>query len=380
MRVLFTGAPITGHLLPLFPLARAFRRRGDTVVFLVPRSVAGLFTDEDVETLFAGAESDDIVAETNKRTGANVAAGEGGRDAALEVFVTARLDLSLDACTAAAREWGPDLVIHDPMDFVAPYIATVCAVPHVVHTFGPDVSADFIRAATKRAVRDYAARGAQWQAPRWTVDICPPDLQVDDWQQPAGWTPLRPEAHRAGPRALAREPKSLTGDPKVLLTFGTVSNDPAVLSPLINALTAHGVIPRVTLSTTTSADDFTVDHAEVAFETFMPYDALLDGIDIVLGHGGAGTVLGALTAGLPLVLIPQGADQGGQAARAAAAGAAVRIPADAADPAAVARAVLDMAKDPEYRRNARKVARSIAAMPSSDEVAGRLASEIRAKR
>ena len=143
---------------------------------------------------------------------------------------------------------------------------------------------------------------------------------------------------------------------------------------LINELIAHGISPRVTLSTSTSAEDFVVDHSKVSFETFMPYNVLLDGIDIVLAHGGAGTVLGALAAGLPLVLVPQGADQGGQTARAAAAGAAVHIPADAADPAAVVRAVLDAAKDPDYRRDARKLARSIAAMPSSDEVAARLAS------
>jgi len=93
----------------------------------------------------------------------------------------------------------------------------------------------------------------------------------------------------------------------------------------------------VTTGTTTSPDDFAVDHDLVTFEDFLPYDELLKDIDVVVAHGGAGTNLGALTAGIPLVLAPQGADQGGQAERAAAAGGAILIPPEKFTPEAIAR-------------------------------------------
>lgn len=362
-------------MLPLLPLARAFRRRGDDVAVMVPASSADLFAGEGFETLTAGAESPAVRAEVARRTGADVRTSSD-RDAAIEAFVSARLDLSVDACTPVVQRWRPDVVIHDPMDFVGPYVASVCEVPHAVLTFGADVSADFIRASSERAVRNYAVRGVRWRPPRWVLDICPPDVQVEDWQAPRGRIALRPEAHRAAGGTRQRRPKPLTGDPKVLITFGTIFTDPAVLSPLINELIAHGAGLRVTLGTTTSPDDYTVDHTRVTFEDFLPYDLLLDGIDLVVSHGGAGTSLGALAAGLPLVLLPQGADQGGQAERVAAAGAAVHITSETFDPVMVARTVIDVANEPDYRENAQKIARRIAAMPTPDEVADRLAAAL----
>ncbi len=346
---------------------------------MVPASLAHLSADEGLETLTAGAESQDVMGEVARRTGVNVRTSSDV-DAVIEAFVSARLDLSADECASAAHRWRPDLVIHDPMDFVGPYLASVCDVPHAVHTFGADVSAGFIRASTDRATRDYAARGVRWREPRWVLDICPPDLQVEGWAAPPGWTALRPDAHRAAPGLQPRTPEPLTGDPKVLTTFGTVFTDPSVLRPLVRELVARGAGVRVTLGTTTSPGDFAVDSDQVVFEDFLPYETLLDGMDVVLAHGGAGTNLGALATGLPLVLLPQGADQGGQAERVAAAGAAVVVTADPADPAAVARTVVEVATSPEYRESARRIARRIASMPTPEEVAARVAAEWAAER
>ncbi|QIQ02197.1 glycosyltransferase [Streptomyces liangshanensis] len=379
MRVLFSGVPAYGHLIPLLPLARAFRARGDEVALMVPASLAHLAADEGLEALIAGAESQDVIAEVGRRTGVDVRRS-GDVDAVIEAFVTARLDLSADACADAAHRWRPDLVIHDPMDFVGPYLASVRDVPHAVHTFGADVSAGFIRASTDRATRDYAARGVGWREPRWVLDICPADLQVEGWEAPPGWQALRPEAHRAAVGVRPRTPEPLTGDPKVLMTFGTIFSDPSVLNPLLRGLLAHGAGVRVTLGTTMSPGDFALDSDRVVFEDFLPYESLLDGVDVVLAHGGAGTNLGALAAGLPLVLLPQGADQGGQAERVAAAGAAVVVTSDPADPAEVARTVVEVATSPPYRESARRIARRIAAMPTPGEVADRLADTWAAER
>ncbi|MFJ2645234.1 glycosyltransferase [Streptomyces sp. NPDC087420] len=361
--------------MPLLPLARAFRARGDEVALMVPASLVPVFADEDVDMLAAGADSSAVMAEVTRRTGLDVRTNSGVE---VEAFVTTRLDLSVEECVPAVQRWRPDLVIHDPLDFVGPYLAAVRGVPHAVLTFGADVSAAFRRTCADRAVRDYAARGVPWQEPRWVLDICPPALQVDGWQPPPGRLPLRPEAHRAPAGASPRPPDPVSGRPRILITFGTLFTDPAVLGPLISELTAHGAGVRVTLGTTTSVGDFTVDHARVTFEEFLPYDLLLDGIDVVVAHGGAGTNLGALAAGCPLVLIPQGADQKGHAERVAAAGAAVHLDSASSDPAALARTVLDVAAQPGPRANARNIARQIAAMPAPGEVAAQLAAELAA--
>ena len=40
-------------------------------------------------------------------------------------------------------------------------------------------------------------------------------------------------------------------------------------------------------------------------ERFVPLDRLLTGVSAVVSHGGGGTILAALSRGLPLVLLPR---------------------------------------------------------------------------
>jgi UDP:flavonoid glycosyltransferase YjiC (YdhE family) len=372
MRILISGVPGHGHLLPLLPLARAFQRRGDSVAIMVPPSYVPVFFGEDMEVLVAGADNSTVIAEVLRRTGEDVR-GECTQSAMVEAFTTARLDLSVDEAVEVARDWGPDLVVHDVMDFVGPFVAMACGARRVGHTFGSDVSADFIRVSTERSISDYRDRGIRWQPADWVADICPADLQVDGWRAPRGWLPLRPEAHRAPSLSLARKPLPLTGQARVLVTFGTIFTNPEVLTLLIRDLAGKGYGVRVALGAMVSAADFAIDADTVLFEEFRPYAELLDGVDVVVGHGGAGTNLGALAAGVPLVLIPQGADQGGQAERVAAAGAAITIAAEAMRPSTVSLAVADVLQQPSYRAAARTIADRIATMPSTDEVAALLA-------
>jgi UDP:flavonoid glycosyltransferase YjiC (YdhE family) len=375
VRVLITGVSGHGHLLPLLPLARAFRERGHRVAVMVPMSYVSVFGGEDMEVLVAGADSPAVIAEVLRRTGEDVR-GECTRSAVVEAFTTARNDLSVDDALPVVRDWRPDLVVHDVMDFLGPFVAIACDAHRVGHTFGSDVSADFIRACTQQSASDYRERGIRWRPADWVADICPSDLQVAGWTPPQGWLQLRPEAHRAPTGSVAGRPRPLTGHAKVLVTFGTVYTDPELLAPLIRDLTAKGYGVRVALGLTASSADFAVDRDTVAFEAFRPYAELLDDIDVVVGHGGAGTNLGALAAGIPLVLTPQGADQGGQAERVAAAGAAICVGPDAFSAEAVGRAVADVLEQCGYRTAARRIAGQIAAMPSTDEVAALLASQI----
>jgi hypothetical protein len=341
---------------------------------MVPGSYVSVFADEDIEVLVAGADNPEVIEEVVRRTGEDVRR-ECTQGAVVEAFTAARIDLSVDDMLPVARDWGPDLVVHDVMDFVAPFVAIACGACRVGHTFGSDVSASFIRVSTERTISEYRDRGIRWRPATWVADICPADLQVDGWQAPQGWVPLRPEPHRAPPESIVTKPQPLSGKASVLVTFGTIYTEPEVLSPLILDLTVKGYGVRVALGLTNSPSDFAVDRELVAFEAFRPYAELLDGIDVVVGHGGAGTNLGALAAGVPLVLIPQGADQGGQAERVVSAGAAASIAPDTRESRALGKAVADVLEQPSYRVAARRIADQIATMPATDQIAGLLASE-----
>jgi UDP:flavonoid glycosyltransferase YjiC (YdhE family) len=372
MRILFSCVPAHGHLIPLLPLARAFRARGHCVAFMVPAACVPVVADEDLHVLVAGADTPSVIAEVMRRTGENLM-GECTPEAEVEAFTTVRIDLSVDDSVAVAKAWRPDLVVHDLMDYVGPFVAAACSVERVSHTFGADVSAKFVRTAEAHAAAEYRARGVQWRPSSWVVDICPPELQVAEWRVPPGWLPMRPEAYQSPSTSQSTIPKPFTRKPAILVTFGTAFGNPDVLAPIIRALSARNFSLRVTLGPNQSRCEFPTDSEFVSFEEFRPYRELLEGVDVVVAHGGAGSNLGALSLGLPLVLAPQGADQGGQSERVAAAGAGICIPRDEFSPRRIAVAVNEILHNSAYRAAACKLARQIGDMPTPDDVAAILA-------
>jgi UDP:flavonoid glycosyltransferase YjiC (YdhE family) len=80
----------------------------------------------------------------------------------------------------------------------------------------------------------------------------------------------------------------------------------------------------------------------------------------VLTHGGHGTVIKALAAGVPLVIAPLGRDQPGNAARVVHAGAGLRVP-RTASAATLQRAIGQVLDDHRYRAAARRMAAILAA-------------------
>jgi UDP:flavonoid glycosyltransferase YjiC (YdhE family) len=85
--------------------------------------------------------------------------------------------------------------------------------------------------------------------------------------------------------------------------------------------------------------------------------------DVVVSHGGSGSVIGALAHGLPMVLIPMGADQPMNAARCADLGVARVLDAVAATPGIAREAVSAVLAEPSYRRAAELMRDEIAALP-----------------
>jgi UDP:flavonoid glycosyltransferase YjiC (YdhE family) len=93
----------------------------------------------------------------------------------------------------------------------------------------------------------------------------------------------------------------------------------------------------------------------------------------VISHGGLSTITAALTAGVPLICIPQGRDQSDNAERVAASGAG-RAVATGAPPAQIACALKELLADPAALHEARRFADVIAGLGGGDaatrEVAG----------
>ena len=160
------------------------------------------------------------------------------------------------------------------------------------------------------------------------------------------------------------------GRPLVYVTLGTVVSEPTLFRSLLDGLA--GLDGVAALVTTGKADPAALGSvpAGIRLERFVPQAAVLPRADAAVTHGGSGSTLGVLAHGVPLVLVPHAADQFDNAARAAAAGAAVVLQPDEVTPAAVAESLRRVLTEPDVRAGAASVAAEIQAMPGPDEAAG----------
>jgi UDP:flavonoid glycosyltransferase YjiC (YdhE family) len=120
--------------------------------------------------------------------------------------------------------------------------------------------------------------------------------------------------------------------------------------------------------------------ANVHIEAWVDQAKVVDEADLVVCHGGSGTVLGALAAGVPVVVVPLFADQFENGRRVAGCGAGLMIEPEEGD-ANRPRRILGHADVPRivdainavlgtvsYGRNARRIAREMSAAPTVDQV------------
>ncbi|MDX3656628.1 glycosyltransferase [Streptomyces sp. ID05-26A] len=368
MRILFSSVPQHGHLLPLFPLARAFAERGHEVAVLTAAGMAPVIEAQGLGHLPAGPLPDVLFAEVARRTGADPASAPTP-DSVAEFFAGTRVDLTADEALAAAKNFEPDLVVAELCDFVGPLVAAATDTPVATLAFGPPLPPVFTDAMEALARTRHEARGLPWQPRQWLLDTWPASMRADEWQQPEGWLPLRPEAFRQ-PGNFEKLPVSER--PRVLVTFGTWFGEPAKLSPLLRALSTVDADIVVTLGLATQPEEFDVDHERITFVGFTPMEELLDGVDVVVTHGGAGTTAAALMKGVPLVVLPQGADQFFQAERVAAARVGIALDPPSQTPQALVDAVRTVLGDVNIRENVTTISKEITAMPDAHEVAATL--------
>jgi MGT family glycosyltransferase len=151
-----------------------------------------------------------------------------------------------------------------------------------------------------------------------------------------------------------------SGRPLVLVGLSsTVMRQERLLQRAADAL---GQLPVRGLVTTGPAVDPAVIAAppNVTVAQWVRHADVLPHCSAVITHGGHGTVMKALIAGIPQVVVPLGRDQPDNAARVVYAGAGVRLRKNASARALRA-AVARVIEDPRYRAGAARMASRLAA-------------------
>jgi UDP:flavonoid glycosyltransferase YjiC (YdhE family) len=205
------------------------------------------------------------------------------------------------------------------------------------------------------------------------LDICPPSLQDSSASDPGERIPLRPMAP-VGPDDVV--PPWITGArsrPLVYITLGTyVSGNVGSLRAAADGVAALDVDALVTVGPGGDPSALGPLPDTVRVERFVPQGVLLPHVDVVVHHGGSGTMLGALSLGLPQLVLPHGADQFINAEALLGSGAGLRLLPEEIAAASVADAVRALLVEPGYRVAADGLAHEIAAMPAPEAIVPKL--------
>jgi UDP:flavonoid glycosyltransferase YjiC (YdhE family) len=378
MRVLFTAPAGYGHLHPLLPLAAAMLSRGHDVRLASDPVNSAAASRLGLTTVNAGVGAADRRGLTAQRFGIDMSGAPARTMGDLMVpytFAGICAPAMADDLRRLVDSWTPDLVVHDQLEFAAPLIAAELGVRHVARSFGSTVPEHRLRAA--EAVLDplWSASGRA-MPPMGAVfddvyvDIRPPSLPG---HPPVG-THVLPERATPADAVGGELPPLVTegAGPLVYMTLGTVFADPKLLRAAVDALADLAIRLVVTVGPQGDPDAIGAVRDGVHVTRYVPQPELLPHCDVVVCHGGSGTYLGALANGVPLLCLPQGADQFLNGDAIAAFGAGLTLEEEGATGPAIRDAVEQLLAADSYRAAARTLAGEIAAMPPADVVAGQL--------
>ena len=366
---------------PLLPYARALVARGHEVAVAAPIDVSETLCDGGFRHFVFDRPGDDVLGPIWARMNAMahdeaaataIAAGElfGGVNA-----VTAVPKLQL-----AISTFGPQLIVRDSVEYGSLVAAELAKVRHArvaVHSISfeealpPSVAAplDALRASVGLAPDAGASLSAEpvFSSFPASLDIAP----VSSRMRAAFRARVVDEAPSG---TLADWAQANDARPLVYITFGSILGGIEGFRSIYRiALDALEELPVRALLTTGRALEpgaLGAIPANVHVEAWVPQRDVLPRAAALVCHGGSGTLLGGLAAGLPMVIAGVGADQphNGRLVARAGAGLALTKP----DAGALRAAIQSVLETRSVRAQAQKLADEIAAMPTVENAVDQL--------
>ena len=379
MRVLFTSTQGAGHYQPLVPFVEGCLRLGHDVHVVVPPALDETLAASGYPyTLGADPAPEELGPIWERVRSVPVEEAEG--IVLRELFGRLKPAGMLPAVRDVATSWRPQLIVHEAQEYAGAVVAEEIGRPHArVAVSLARLEAVSLRAAGP-ALEGFRPGLDERLAASPYLSCFPASLD------PASFavTRVRDSAVESSSDALPDWWEDREA-PLVYVTFGTVFGGMAEASASFGVvLEALAELPvRVLLTTGRAVDPAALGALppNVHAESWIPQADVFRHAAVIVCHGGSGTTLGALAAGVPLVLVPLFADQGDNAAAVASAGAGIAVEAVGAAATATIRvltreddeeriwdAVATVLADPSYREVAARIADEQRSVASADAV------------
>jgi UDP:flavonoid glycosyltransferase YjiC (YdhE family) len=309
----------------------------------------------------------------------SLSAGAAMARAFTDLYVGLYGKAALPGMLTAVEHWRPDVVVRESAELSSVAAADRFGVPHA------QVSISLSTQLADQVLENSVARLDELRA----LAGLPPDPQATSARSRvltmAPATLEGPSAPRSPTVQRFRDPAAGTGTfdafgdpdvPLVYLSFGTQvpsptrNHFPGVYREAVEAL--EGLPVRVLVAIGDSRDPAELGPvpASVRVRRWVPQAAVMRAATVTVGHGGAGSVLSALAAGVPMALVPFFADQPFNARLMQELGAGLMLE---DGPTALEAAVRTLLDHPSFRHRAAGIADEIGALPSVDAAPAALA-------
>ncbi|MGV9299845.1 glycosyltransferase [Amycolatopsis sp. NPDC003676] len=363
MRILFSFVGGRGHWDPMAPVARALLARGHTVAVAgggshVPALAKAGFTT------FAVNKPREVGTTRQPMPPVDPARDDWE---IRELFARRATQEHVPVLLEIAREWRPDLIVRDEVDFSGAIAAEVLGLPCatvLVLAAGTLLRKELLAEplAEARAAHGLPDDPELGMLTRGQVlSPIPPSFRDPS-------SPLRPGtfSFRQGDPVAPRQPAE---KPHVYFTLGTNFNLESgdLIERTLAGLGQLDAEVTATVGTQIDPAEFGPQPAHVRVERFVPQAELLPRLDLMISHAGSGSVIGALSHGLPSLLFPMGADQPGNARRCAALNVGHALDPETSTPDEICQAAAKVLADPSYREAAQRVQAEINALPDAAE-------------
>ena len=381
----FISPPYAGHLNPMLALARGLVERGHRATFVAQADVGPKVARPDIGFAAVGARTHPpgrLTRMTARLGGTTGLFGIGGviRDMA------ATTDMLCEDVPAMLHEIHAGAIVADQTEPAGGLVARHLGIPFVSVANAllidrePSVPPPFIGWdydaspwGVQRNLGGY--RIADWlmkpvfevigrRARAWrlggieTVEDClSPTLQIS--QSVEGFDFPRTNSSSAlvhcGPirRPERRDWTPVEGKPTIFCSLGTLQGGRLpIFRTVAEACGDRGLALTIAHGGKLDASEAASLPGHPRVEAFVPQRAVIGTASAVVTHGGLNTVLDALAAGVPLIVVPLAFEQGAIAARVARTGAGLVIPRRQFTPARVADALSALLDTPSYRERA----------------------------
>ena len=358
---LFVNIPARGHIHPTLPVVADLVALGERVTYCLPAEDEALIRPTGAAFRAVG----NALPEARDRRGGSMSLAE------LPALAIRGATRTLPELLAAAAEVEPDYIVYDAYAAAGKFLARLLGLPAVAtyatYAFNlTSLGSGAFGRLSERATVQAGLPGFDEAVAELVArfDLAPPtlfDLLLDAEAlnvaflprafQPAGdsfderWVFVGPSlGNRAEPVALPEV--HLKGGPVVYVSLGTIYNErPGFFRTCIEAVEATGW--RVVLATGPWVDrnDLGPVPANVLALPWVPQLEMLARADAFVSHGGMNSTMEALAHAVPLVVVPQQAEQRVTADQVAALGLGRRLDPDATTPASLREAVASVLAD-----------------------------------